>query len=211
MKFAKFLRTPCFTEYHLPWLLLKVSSFQPATLLKKRLRQRCFFVNFSRFLRTCLLLTKHLRLTASCVYLWILRTPPGNCYFINKVAEFQPPGAAKIISQVLFNHFIQEREVAIRRRSFTGCDMPTWKFRKKNSPHVSLTSSFMYFAFIFQNASWLLFPKRLQKCANTISFRKYRRKVVLLIIYLFNYDSSKSIIFMLNTAFDFLLSTALVK
>ena len=68
------------------------------------------------------------------------KTPPVDCFlclsvnfentsgkllFHKQVAEFQPPGAAKIISQVLFNHFIQEREVAIRRRSFTGCDMPT--------------------------------------------------------------------------------------
>ena len=43
VKFAKFLKTPLFTE-HLHWLLLTVSSFQPATLLKKRLRQRCFSV-----------------------------------------------------------------------------------------------------------------------------------------------------------------------
>ena len=43
-----FLRTPCFTE-HLQWLLLKVSGFQPATLLKNRLRQKCFSVNFAKF------------------------------------------------------------------------------------------------------------------------------------------------------------------
>ena len=68
------------------------------------------------------------------------KTPPVDCFlclsvnfentsgkllFHAQVAEFQPPGAVKIISQVLFNNFIQEREVAIRRRSFTGCDMPT--------------------------------------------------------------------------------------
>ena len=46
-----FLRTPWFTE-HLQWLLLKVSGFQPAILFKKRLRQKCFPVNFAKFLRT---------------------------------------------------------------------------------------------------------------------------------------------------------------
>ena len=49
-----------------------------------------------------------------------------------------------------------------------------------------------------------LFPKRLWKCASTVSSRKYKWKVV---IYLFNYDSSKSFFFMLNKAFDVLLST----
>ena len=47
-KFAKFLRTRCFTE-HLYWLSLTASGFQPAALLKKRLRQRCLSVNFAKF------------------------------------------------------------------------------------------------------------------------------------------------------------------
>ena len=48
MNFAKFLRTPFVTGHH-----------RPATLLKKRLWQRCFPVNFAKFLRT--LVTEHLR------------------------------------------------------------------------------------------------------------------------------------------------------
>ena len=39
----------------------------------------------------------------------------------------------------------------------------------------------------------------------------FQRKVVLLVIYLFNHDSSKSTIFMLNMAFDVLLSAVFVK
>ena len=39
-----------------------------------------------------------------------------------------------------------------------------------------------------QNASQILLPKRLSKRASTISFRKYKQKLVLLVIYLFNYD-----------------------
>ena len=62
-----------------------------------------------------------------------------------------------------------------------------------------------------KNASRLLLPKRLLKCASKISFWKYKQKVVLLVIYLFNYDSSKSTSFMLNVAFDFVLSTVFVK
>ena len=42
-----------------------------------------------------------------------------------------------------------------------------------------------------KNASRLLIPKRLGNCASKIPFRKYKQKVVLLVIYLFNYNSSK--------------------
>ena len=45
------LRTPLFTE-HLQRLLLTVTGFQPATLLKKRLQQRRFSVNFAKFIGT---------------------------------------------------------------------------------------------------------------------------------------------------------------
>ena len=40
-----------FTE-HPQCLLLTVSGFQPVLLLKNRLRQRCFSINFAKFLRT---------------------------------------------------------------------------------------------------------------------------------------------------------------
>ena len=39
----------------------------------------------------------------------------------------------------------------------------------------------------------------------------FQRKVVLLVIYLFNHGSSKSTIFMLNVVFDFLLNAVFVK
>ena len=41
LKFSRFLRTPFFTE-HLQCLVMTISGFQPATLLKKRLRQSNF-------------------------------------------------------------------------------------------------------------------------------------------------------------------------
>ena len=62
-----------------------------------------------------------------------------------------------------------------------------------------------------QNTSQLLLPKRLWKCASTFSFRKYKRKGVLLLIYLFSHDSSESSFFMLNMAFDVASSTVFVK
>ena len=103
VKFAKFSRTPHFTE-HLRWLVLTVSGFQPATLLKNWFRQKCFSVNFAKFLRTS-----------------SDRTPPDDCFlpvficgfwevfqntsftehlwqtslFHVKVAKFQPPDTAK--------------------------------------------------------------------------------------------------------------------
>ena len=49
------------------------------------------------------------------------------------------------------------------------------------------------------------------KCASKIYFRKYKQKVMLLVTYLSYYDSSKSTLFMLNMAFDVVLSTAFVK
>ena len=42
---------PSFTE-HLQWLHPAVSDFLPATLLKKRFRERCFSVNFANLLKS---------------------------------------------------------------------------------------------------------------------------------------------------------------
>ena len=79
--------------------------------------------------------------------------------------------------------------------------MSTCKFTKKSFTYLSscILSSF------FKNASRLLPPKRLSNCASKIYFTKYKQKVVLLVIYLFNYNSSKLISLMLNVAFDFVL------
>ena len=53
-------------------------------------------------------------------------------------------------------------------------------------------SSSCILALFSQNASILLLPKRLWKCSSTIFFGKYKSKVEFLVVYLFNYDSSKS-------------------
>ena len=134
MTFAKLLITSCFLE-HLQWLLLKVSGFHMAysihtyilnfvlsrtwfpacNFIDKRLQQRCFHVKFAKFLRTCLLLTEHLLMTTSCVYLWILRSfsehffyrePPENSMLYHvQVAEFQPPDTVKSYSTDAFQAF----------------------------------------------------------------------------------------------------------
>ena len=74
--------------------------------------------------------------------------------------------------------------------------MPTSKLMKKALSHILLHAFCLHFLRIHTNTFW--------KFANTTSFGKYKWKVV---IYLFNYDSSKSFFFMLNMAFDVLLST----
>ena len=47
------------------------------------------------------------------------RVTPGSCLFHVQVAKFPLADIVKTISQVLFKDFMQEREVPIRRRSFT--------------------------------------------------------------------------------------------
>ena len=70
------------------------------------------------------------------------------------------------------------------------------------------TSSFMYFTFIFSGCVTITSSEEgLKVC----EYNFFQRKVVLLVIYLFNHDSSKSTIFMLNMAFDVLLSAVFVK
>ena len=100
--------------------------FPPAALLKKGLQQRRFSVRFAKFLRTSFYRT---RLDDCFLCLPVIlrsfsdhlfyRAPLGNCLFHVQVAEFQPPDTIKRISQVLLKHFIQKRDLAIRRRSLT--------------------------------------------------------------------------------------------
>ena len=72
------------------------------------------------------------------------------------------------------------------------------QFYEKNS-----TSSFIFSEFISIFSS----EEVLKVCEHNFILRK----VVLLVIYLFNPDSSKSAIIMLNMVFDVLLSTVFVK
>ena len=100
-----------------------------------------------------------------------------------------------------------------------------WTFFEKKLFH---TLSFMcILPSFFQNASQFILQKRIWKCGSTTFFRKlwkhnsrflryilirkYKRKVVLFVFYLFNYDSSKSTFCMLNMTFEVPLSTVFVK
>ena len=155
-------------------------------------------------------------MTASCVYLWILRSfseqlffraPLGNCLFHLQVAEFQAADTVENIFtgafQALYKRtrsshskaFIYLKFIKIiceEVNSWWSCEMSTCKFTKK----LFHTSSLMYFAFIFSECITITFSEgALKVCDSTIFFRKsskYKQKIVLLVIYIFNCNSSKS-------------------
>ena len=109
-----FLRAPFLAE-HFQWLLLAVSGFQPAALLKRGLQQRRFSVRFAKLLRTsfyrtppddCFLcLPVILRSFSDHLF---FRAALGNSLFHIQVAEFQPPDKIRSISQALFKHLIRK-------------------------------------------------------------------------------------------------------
>ena len=66
----------------------------------------------------------------------------------------------------------------------------------------------MYFTFIFSKCITITSS---QEGLKVYQCNFFQQKVVLLVIYLFNHDSSKSTIFMLDMAFDVLLSAVFVK
>ena len=99
--------------------LIKLQALRTPSLLKRDSNTDFCSRNLRNFYEQ--LLADHLRMTASCVYLKILRifsehliyrATLGNCLFYLQVAEFQPPDT---ISQVLFKHIIQQRQVPIKR------------------------------------------------------------------------------------------------
>ena len=79
--------------------------------------------------------------------------------------------------------------------------MPACKFTKKTLSHIL----FMYFTFIF--SGYITIASSEEAC----EYDFFQWKAVVLVIYLFNHDSSKSTIFMLNMASDVLLSVVFVK
>ena len=124
MKFAKFLRTPYFTE-HLQWLLVTVSGFHSATLLKKGFPQRSFSVNFVKFLRTSF----HRALSDDCLLSLFVNFEKffrKSLLYSTSEKLFISCTSCSIstsrYSEQLFHRClssIQEREVAIRRPSCT--------------------------------------------------------------------------------------------
>ena len=86
--------------------------------------------------------------------------------------------------------------------------MKLWDASLQVYEENSFIHPFMYFTFIFSGYVTITSSEEsLKVCQHNF----FQRKVILLVIYLFNHDSSKSIIFMLNMAFDVLLSAVFVK
>ena len=92
-----------FTGKHLCQSLLfhEVTDLRPATLLKKRLWNRCFPVNFSKFLRTPSV-TEHLR--------WLLlKTPANQLIFREELVELQlyycRTCSQEVFKHMCFKHF----------------------------------------------------------------------------------------------------------
>ena len=82
---------------------------------------------------------------------------------------------------------------------------------QKKKKKLFYTSSFMYFFFIFSECIKIPSSAKVLKVIDIIFFKKWKRKVVLLVMYLFNYDSSKSTFFMLNMVLNVLLGTDFIK
>ena len=124
--------------------------------------------------------------------------PSEKLLFYVQVAEFQPPDTVKNYLTGAFQacytrsrsshskafiYLKSQKTVCEGVNLLWGCEMPTCKLTKKKLFH---TSSFMHIAFIFSEYITILLPERLWKFESIISFRKCKRKVVLLVNYLFN-------------------------
>ena len=148
-------------------------------------------------------MTEHLQMSAFCVYLWILRSfweylfyraPLWNCLFHLQIAEFQPVNTVKnSCAFQAFNTRTRSRhsKVLIYLKTLKTIKLyvkklicneimkcqpaSLWRKTLFTHPPSCILSSFS------QNASRLLLPKRLWKCASAISFRKHKRKLVLLL------------------------------
>ena len=83
--------------------------------------------------------------------------------------------------------------------------MPNCKLTNKAHSHTS----FLYFALIFSEYITITSSEEALKMCEHNFFREIKGKEVLLVIYLFNYDSSEPIYSYM--AFDVLLSIAFVK
>ena len=101
--------------------------FPTCTFIKKEIPAKMFFCEFCKIFKNILwqntsgwLFLKFIcefwevfQNTSFIRHLW------ETAYFMFKLQNFNQQIQWKTISQVLFKHFIQEREAAIRRRSFT--------------------------------------------------------------------------------------------
>ena len=98
------LKHQCAFSKHLIYRTSPVAAsnsfrFPACNIIKKETPAKMFICEFCKIFKN-IIRQKHLRMTASCVCLWILRSfsghlfqraPLENCLFHLQVAEFQPP------------------------------------------------------------------------------------------------------------------------
>ena len=91
--------------------------FPACNFIKKKTPAKMFICEFCKIFKN-VFRQKHLRMTASCIYLWILRSfsdhlfykpPLGNRLFHLQVAESQPPHAVKKYFRCAFQAFYTKR------------------------------------------------------------------------------------------------------
>ena len=162
VKFGKLLRVRCFTE-NLQWLLLKVSGFQPATSLRKRLRKRCFAVNLAKFLRTffsfhcffCLSVNfetflEHLGETAIlCTSCRISTTRYRKNYFPGAFWAFYTRSRSSHSKALIYLKI--QKTVCEGVNLLWRCEMPTSKLTKKTLSHILLHAFCFHFLRIHHN------------------------------------------------------------
>ena len=99
--------------------------FPACNFIKKETPAKMFICEFCKIFKN-IFRQKHLRMTASCVYLWILRSfsdhlfyraPLGNCLFHLQVAEFQSPHTVNKYFTCAFQAFYRRRRKRRRRSS----------------------------------------------------------------------------------------------
>ena len=156
-------------------------------------------MNFEKFFRTSLLESTSEKLLISCTSSSIPTSRTVKNYFTGAYSSIVYMNTRSSHSKAFI--YLNLWKLSVKRLI---CDEVARFNLQVYEKSFTYLPSFILPSFS-KNASWLLLPKRLWNCASKISFRKYKQKVVLLVIYLFNYSSSKSTSFMLNAAFDFVL------
>ena len=95
--------------------------------------------------------------------------------------------------------------------SYWSCEIPPWKFTKKALSHIFLHAFCLHFLRRHHNYFlWSDFEGAWAQFLSGNTSEKCKLQVSL-VIYQFNYDSSKSPFFMFNMAFDVVLSTVFFK
>ena len=192
-------------------------------MLKRRLWKSSFFCEFCKFFKNIFWQnTSGWLLLAFIWRFWeefqsiFYRVPLGNCVFHVKVAEFQPQDTIENYFTIVFQAFYTRTASSHSKTLkflkilkipenylWRRCEMPACMFTKKALSNILFHVFGLHFLRMHHD---YLFWRGLKVREHNF----FQRKVVLLIYYLFDHDSSKLIIVMLNTE-DVLLNAVFDK